>query len=263
MNEKILVFIPMYNCEQQISRVLMKFDDTACNIFSEILIIDNGSTDESLHSARQAAEELENIKITIVQNVENYSLGGSHKVAFNYAIEKKFDYIVVLHGDDQGDIRNLTPQILWGKHTQVDCLLGARFMEDSELVNYSWIRIFGNWLFNIIASFICMRKLYDLGSGLNMYKISFLKPRFYLRFPNNLYFNYYMIYYTIGVKAKFCFFPLTWREEGQVSNANLVNVGLNFLKLSLKFIFTRSRFMSEYHHPKQDYAYKIYFSHHL
>lgn len=36
-------------------------------------------------------------------------MGGSHKVAFNYAIENNFDYIIVLHGDDQGSISDMIP----------------------------------------------------------------------------------------------------------------------------------------------------------
>ena len=31
------------------------------------------------------------------------------KVAFNYAVKNKFDYVIVLHGDDQGNIHDLLP----------------------------------------------------------------------------------------------------------------------------------------------------------
>ena len=62
------VFIPMYNCESQIPRVLSKFKKDTCQIFDEILIIDNGSTDSSLDSAKKTAKLLKNIKITILQN---------------------------------------------------------------------------------------------------------------------------------------------------------------------------------------------------
>ena len=55
IKEKIIVFIPMYNCESQILRVLSRFDESACNIFDEILIVDNGSTDSSIKSAKLAA----------------------------------------------------------------------------------------------------------------------------------------------------------------------------------------------------------------
>src|SRR4051794_37417334 len=90
-SERILVFIPMYNCEKQIVRVLGQFDPKAQAMFSELIIIDNGSKDGSLNAAKQAASQLTQLKCRIFKNDDNYSLGGSHKVAFNYAIQNNFD----------------------------------------------------------------------------------------------------------------------------------------------------------------------------
>ena len=182
IKEKIIVFIPMYNCESQIPRVLAKFDESACKIFDEILIVDNGSTDDSIKSAKLAAEKRENIKITIVQNVENYNLGGSHKVAFNYALENNYDYLVVIHGDDQGDINDVVPLLVDGLHRDWDSLLGSRFLKHSKLIGYSRFRIIGNLGLNFLGSIICRRILHDLGSGLNIYKVKMLEDKFYLRF---------------------------------------------------------------------------------
>ena len=43
--DKIMVFIPMYNCEKQIVRVLGQFNDEICKYISEIVVINNRSTD--------------------------------------------------------------------------------------------------------------------------------------------------------------------------------------------------------------------------
>ena len=257
MPEKVLVFIPMYNCERHIPRVLDKFNESVRELVTEILIVDNGSTDNSLDTCREATDKLSGVKSILVQNESNYGLGGSHKVAFNYAIEKAYDYVIVLHGDDQGDIRDVVPHLREGRHREVDCLLGARFMKGSRLVNYSWFRTFGNYVFNCVFSAVSGRVLYDLGSGLNVYKTSFLKSHFYLKFPNALTFNYYMILYTVAVGASFRFFPLTWREEDQVSNVKLARQTLRMLEVLWMFTFARRRFMNEWHRPAQDYNFNV------
>ena len=47
MREKILVFIPGYNCEKQIVRVLKQFDETVLKYIDEIIFVNNRSTDNT------------------------------------------------------------------------------------------------------------------------------------------------------------------------------------------------------------------------
>ncbi len=234
----------MYNCEKQIARVLAKFDEETQGLFSEILAVDNGSKDGTLVATEQAFKNLKQIKTTLVQNVNNYSLGGSHKVAFNYALANNYDYVVVLHGDDQGDIHDLIPYIKNGECQNYDSILGARFTKGSKLVGYSLIRILGNWGLNAFCSIATGRWVADMGSGLNMYKTTYLQDKFYLYFPNTLAYNVYMLFYGIHTKSKFKFFPLTWREEDQVSNAKIFDVGYKILKLIMRYIFQRKELFS-------------------
>lgn len=259
MNERILVFIPMYNCRRQIGRVIRQFRDVPVGLIDEILMVDNRSTDGTLEAAASAVDEHlpAGIGVTLCRNTANYSLGGSHKVAFDYALDHQFEYVVVLHGDDQGDIRDLVPHLERGNHGTVDSLLGSRFMRGSRLTNYSSLRIVGNRVFNAVFSLIAGRWLTDLGSGLNVYKTSFLRARFYLRFPNALTFNYYMILYTVGSGASFRFFPLSWREEDQASNVRLVRQTMRMLDVIKQYALSRRRFMTAWHAAEQPYTTEI------
>ena len=80
--EKILVFIPMYRCASQIGRVLQKVYEHASEVIQEILVVDNRSPDGSPAAALAAVGDHPPIPTKLVVNTENYSLGGSHKVAF-------------------------------------------------------------------------------------------------------------------------------------------------------------------------------------
>jgi len=245
MNEKILLFIPMYNCELQINRVLSKIKNLGedRNIFSEILIVDNGSKDNSCNAVKNIINTI-GVKVTLVRNKQNVFLGGSHKVAFNYALENNFEYVVVLHGDDQGDINDLIPFIKNGEYKKYDSFLGSRFHKDSRLINYSKFRIFGNKVFNVILSLFMRHRITDMGSGLNMYKTEYLSGKFYLYLPNNLTFNVYMLLYGIYSKSLFAFFPLTWKEEDQVSNAKIISQSLEIISLVIRYIFFSKRLFS-------------------
>jgi len=91
--DKILLFIPMYNCEKQIVRVLDQLHGEILNYINEVLIVNNRSTDNGEKAVSEYIEHSEKkVKMTLVRNKENYGLGGSHKVAFSYAIKNEFDY---------------------------------------------------------------------------------------------------------------------------------------------------------------------------
>jgi len=252
----------MYNCEKQISRVLSKFSDHVQSFFTEVLVVDNGSKDDSLAAAKQALAKIKNIKTTLVQNNENYSLGGSHKVAFNYAIDNSFDYVIVLHGDDQGSIEDMLPQIESNNYKNYDSLLGSRFHYESKLVGYSLFRTYGNIVFNLFCSLVTGRWITDMGSGLNIYDVNYLKPKFYLYFPNNLTFNVYLLFYGCYVKSKFKFFPLTWKEEDQISNAKVFEQGFIILGLLFEYLFSANKIFAgiDNEYSQIDYSFKTLYS---
>ena len=254
--DKILLFIPMYNCEKQITRVLGQLSDEVCEYLSEVLIINNISTD---NGEKVVEDYLRNnklrIKATLIRNDENYGLGGSHKVAFDYAIKNDFDYVILLHGDDQGDISNILPYLKNRAYEQYDCFLGARFMRGSQLKGYSKFRTFGNRVYNLLFSIGCGYRVYDLGSGLNMYKVSILKDAFYLKYKDNLIFNYCMIMGSAYYKHKVKFFPIIWREDDQVSNVKMVSQAITVLKLLASYIIEKKKFVQGEHRDKIIEAY--------
>ena len=142
---KILVFIPMYNCENQITRVLSQFDKETSKYIDEIIVVNNRSTDNGENKVIEYAKKNKHLNITLLRNDDNYNLGGSHKIAFDYALKNKYEYLIVLHGDDQGDIKDIVPYLKDETYKDYDCLLGSRFMKNSKFHQFIipyWYRIY-------------------------------------------------------------------------------------------------------------------------
>lgn len=257
MAYKTLLFIPMYNCEKQVVRVLGKLDEKVLEYITEVIVVNNRSTDNGEKAVLDFKASHPEVPVKLLRNRENYSLGGSHKVAFNYALANGFDYVIVLHGDDQGDIHDLLPYLQDGSAYEYDSFLGSRFEKDSKLVNYSAFRIFGNRMFNIFMTIMLGRKITDLGSGLNMYSREYLKNGFYRYFINTLTFNVYMLIYGVYSKSNFAFFALTWREEDQVSNAKFFKQSREILKIVFRYKFNKKKTFSL---EENEYSSKEYLS---
>ncbi|NLG05304.1 MAG: glycosyltransferase family 2 protein [Clostridia bacterium] len=250
MKDKILLFIPAYNCQKQIIRVLGQLDQEAMAYLSQVIVVNNRSTDETETMVSNFVVNHKDIPVTLLRNNDNYGLGGSHKVAFAYAIEHQFDYVIVLHGDDQGTLSDLLPVLKKGIHKKYDCVLGARFMVGSRLTGYSKFRTFGNVIYDFLFSAVVRNRIFDLGSGLNLYRTDMLKDGFYQKFPDNLMFNYCMILASRFYHHKLRFYPISWREDDQVSNVKMLNQAITVLKMLAQFAINPASIKQDYRTKK-------------
>ncbi len=260
--EKRLLFIPMYNCEKQIIRVLKQIDDNIQKYFTSIIIVNNRSTDNGEKAVIDYLKSNNfNISVKVLRNSDNYGLGGSHKVAFDYAIENNYDYVAVFHGDDQGQISDLIPVFDNKTYLNYDCMLGSRFMKGSKLKGYSKFRTFGNKVYNVIFSCILAKKISDLGSGINLYKVQMLKNKFYFKYPDKLTFNCYMLLAAKQYKHKINYFPITWKEDDQKSNVKMFSQAINTMGLLFSFFFKRDKYLKQELRDKviDNYDYEIIF----
>ncbi len=244
---KILIGIPCYNCSSQILRVITSLSKLDVKDDVHYLFIDNRSTDNTL---QVIADNVQNLnQSTVVQNLLNYGLGGSQKIIFNYAIEKSFDALIVLHGDDQAscdDIALLTKEYsLSKKH-----YLGSRFMLKSKRQGYQLSRVIGNMGLNIIFTIFTKRLIKDLGSGINLFDVAQLRQVSFKNLSNQFNFNVDLLLSFISLKQSFKFIPILWREIDQASNARNLKVAFSMLRSLFYWLVKSSRdqdvFNSEY-----------------
>lgn len=241
-DDRILVFVPMYRCEQQIPRVLARIGQSLDGLVERVVVIDNGSPDGSRAAAERAAAELP-IPVELRLNDDNYNLGGSHKVAFDLALDGGYSHVLVVHGDDQADPEDFRPRLEAGEHRTVEALLGSRFALGAQRSGYSWFRTFGNRVFNLLFSMASGRWLNDLGSGLNCFAMAAFNDRFYRRLADDLTFNNYLLLAMVARRMRLRFVPITWREEDQVSNVRMVRQARRTLAIVCGYALRRGAFL--------------------
>lgn len=243
LNPKILLAIPAYNCESQIQRVIAGLASLSFlrERIHKIIIFDNRSTDDTFSRAEEAARR-HNLAdlIEVVKNATNVGLGGTQKIAFRKAVELKYSHIVILHGDDQANCSDLK-QVLEHISCGYEAVLGARFMNASVLSGYSYERRLGNRVLNFIYSAVTGKQVYDLGSGLNAFKVSSLSRLNTDSYSNKFTFNMDLLLDLFQNNFRYKYLPIEWRETDQVSNARNFSVAWKAFKIlihwKLKLIF--------------------------
>ena len=79
-----------------------------------------------------------------------------------------------------------------------------------------------------------------------MYNTKIFENNFYHKFPDKLTFNCCMLFAANYYKQSINFFPITWREDDQVSNVKMFSQALITLKIALKYRFNKKSVKNEY-----------------
>lgn len=232
---KSLLFVPIFNCENQISRLIHSLELIEIGEKFDVVFVDNQSSDSSVEVVRELLEKSSKLGYArLYQNAWNLGLGGSHKVAIELSILEGYEYLVVLHGDDQANPKDIEAGLSLIKLNSLDCVLGARFMKGSHLEGYSKLRVVGNRIFNLLFTIRFFFPVLDMGSGLNVYSTNFLRKIRFENHPDDLTFNNSLLTWSLLMKFKIAFLPISWSEKDQISNARIARQSLAILRILSK-----------------------------
>ncbi len=238
---RVLCFIPAKNCQLSLTGVLSNFSDEVLSYLDEILVVDNGSSDKTVQVAREELKKFSGIKCTVLQNSRNYGLGGSHKIAFMYAFENDFDYVMVLHGDGSVNVQEALPVLRNHNYLKYEMALSSRIMAGAKSSNYAWYRLFFNQLLSLFATLLTGRGVGDFtGGALNFYRTSSFINKFenpIKRYSNDVSFPQYLLLYGIFRRFRIKFFPVNHSEKDFKPAAKLVTQFGKAAVLILKFFF--------------------------
>jgi glycosyltransferase involved in cell wall biosynthesis len=132
-NENTLVIIPCYNEAATIGSVVLKVK----NFIDNVLVIDDGSTDDTVKIAKAAGAN-------VISHKKNYGKSTAIKNGFKYAINKNFDYIITIDGDGQHNPDEIPAVLNNLKDNGNDIIVGNRSTNNKEMP--TWRKIGKNIL---------------------------------------------------------------------------------------------------------------------
>lgn len=177
--QKVLIFIVSYNASLTIKSVLERipqtlFSDEKYN--SEVLIIDDCSSDNTFEVGYEFAKNFDRFPFTILKNPKNQGYGGNQKLGYTYALDNDFDHVILLHGDGQYAPEVLPELILPLIEQKADAVFGSRMMVKGDAVKGGMplYKYYGNKVLTWIQNKIAGTNLSEYHSGLRLYSCSAL-----------------------------------------------------------------------------------------
>lgn len=172
---KLLIFVPGYNVENTIGKVLSNLQHLQKKLFFDVLYIDNNSSDQSVKIARTFVAKKRDITFAVVQNKKNLGYGGSQKKAFHYAFKNKYDYLIEYAADAQyphKKINSLYKKSLSGKYAIV---FGSRVTHPHDIIEMPKWKAIGNKFFNRLNNWAFKFQVSEIHTGFRVYNLNFIK----------------------------------------------------------------------------------------
>jgi len=156
MTGRIVAVVPAWNEEGAIGGVvdeIRAFDPTI-----EVVVVDDASSDAT-------ADVAEAHGATVLRLLFNVGIGGAVQTGFRYAHDEGYDIAVRLDGDGQHDAAELDKLLARVRESEVDLVIGSRFVDPSGAYRPPFARRMGIRIFARTVSFLGGHRVTDTTSG--------------------------------------------------------------------------------------------------
>jgi Glycosyl transferase family 2 len=169
--DRIAIVIPAYNEEDNIAHVLARIPDSVCGVDTAVLVMDDGSRDNTGEIARE-------LGAAVARHVTNLGGGAALRTGYRLMVDSGARIVVTLDADGQHrpeEMEKLVAPILAGT---VDMAHGSRVLGHAEPNHFA--REMGIVFFNRLVSLITRTRVTDCSNGYRAVRATVL-PQLVLR----------------------------------------------------------------------------------
>ena len=253
---KVVVVMPAYNAARTLH---MTYAELPHNVVDLVILVDDGSSDETVEVARSLGLEL------FVHN-RNYGYGANQKTCYREALKAGAEIVVMVHPDYQYD-PTLLPQIIEPiERGQADVVLGSRLLGGNVMAQgMPWWKYVSNRFLTWVENRAFGLHLAEYHTGYRAYRRSALEAVNIEMNSDNFIFDQEIMAQFVAAGLRIAEVPVPTRYFPQASSASFIQstvYGLSILavvtryrlhtaglKRNRQFESLRLRYMSEKDQP--------------
>ena len=231
---KVVVVMPAYNAAKTLH---MTYADLPRDVVDLVIVVDDGSSDETSRIARELGLEL-------FVHHRNYGYGANQKTCYREALKAGADIIVMVHPDYQYDPRVIPYAIGFLETDICDVILGSRIRTRREALDcgmplYKYI---SNRFLTIVENIVLGQNLGDFHSGFRIYTREVLERIPYKSNSDDFVFDSEFLAQAVYFKFRIGDVPIPTRYFKEASSINLqrsIKYGLETLLVLAKYVLMR------------------------
>ena len=236
---KVVVIMPAYNAAKTLRMTYMELPHDVVDI---VLLVDDGSSDETVEIARQLNLEL------FIHN-RNYGYGGNQKTCYTEALRANADIIVMVHPDYQYDPTFLPSIIVPIERGEADVVLGSRLMSVSPVKQgMPWWKYVGNRLLTRVENFAFGLSLSEYHTGYRAFSKQVLETINFQMNSDQFIFDQEVIAQTVEAKFRIAEVSVPTRYFPEASSASFIDssrYGLGILWLVFRYLLHKHNILSQ------------------
>ena len=175
--KKIAIFIVAYNAVSTLAKVLDRIPENVRKKVSEIFVFDDSSRDDTylVGVGYKTVHQLYNLNI--YRNPKNLGYGGNQKKGYQYAIEKGYDIVALIHGDGQYAPECLSELLEPIEKDEADAVFGSRMMIKgaARKGGMPFYKFIGNKILTYFENKLLQMNLSEFHSGYRIYSTKALR----------------------------------------------------------------------------------------
>jgi len=219
---RLLVLIVAYNAENKISAVLARVPPRLAEEYDvEVLVLDDASQDDTFEKSRDSEPGVP-FPLHVLFNPVNQGYGGNQKIGYHFAIEQRFDFVALVHGDGQYAPECLPDLVRPLREGEADAVFGSRMLEKAAALRggmplYKYV---GNKILTWFQNRILRSALSEFHSGYRVYSVAALEKIPFALNTNDFHFDTEIIVQLMlaGLRIKELPIPTYYGDE--ISHVN-------------------------------------------
>ncbi|MGA2271365.1 MAG: glycosyltransferase family 2 protein [Bryobacteraceae bacterium] len=230
---KVVVVMPAYNAAKTLH---MTYAGLPRNVVDLVIVVDDGSSDETARIARDLGLEL-------FIHDRNYGYGANQKTCYREALRAGAEIVVMVHPDYQYD-PTLLPEIIRPiEDGEADVVLGSRLMGVHPIrQGMPWWKYYSNRFLTVLENLVFGLHLSEYHTGYRAFRRQVLES---VNLPMNsdrFIFDQEILAQIVNVKMRITEVPVPTRYFAQASSASLFQscvYGVSILWLLARYLLHR------------------------
>lgn len=236
--KRVLIFVVAYEAERHLASVLDRIPrELTSSEQVQILVIDDGSTDQGVQKGKLWAEQHGCKNITILRNPVNQGYGGNQKIGYRIALDAAFDFVILLHGDGQYAPELLPEFIRVWQERDADVVIGSRMqsLTSARKGGMPWYKLAGNRTLTSFQNALTGQALSEYHSGYRGYSTRFLAQVPFEIDTNDFHFDTEILLQAFNVRAKVEEFAIPTHYGDEICRVNGMRYARDVVLATLRY----------------------------